>query len=47
MDITYNEMYARFINKEITEEIWIEFCQKVFDMILVENKEVFVRLKFR
>jgi hypothetical protein len=43
----YEEMYAKFKSGEITKEAWLEYCQALFDQILEQHKEVFVRLKFR
>jgi hypothetical protein len=43
----YEIMFRKFQNNEITETEWREFCGKVLDKVLEENREVFVRLKFR
>jgi hypothetical protein len=42
--MTYEQMYAAFLNKEITAEVWYEYCYAQLDIIMTANKDVFVRL---
>jgi len=42
---TYYINYQRFLNGLMSESDWIEFTKQVFDEILEENKETFVRFE--
>jgi len=41
----YVTKFLQFRNSEITEEIWLKFCDELFQQIVVESKDVMVRLK--
>jgi hypothetical protein len=43
----YNEMWSKFQNGTISEAVWVEFCDALLDEILIEHKDVFIRLKYR
>ena len=43
----YNEMFNKFVRKEITEKEWQAFCFVMLGEMMEENKDVFVRLKNR
>jgi hypothetical protein len=45
----YNEMLTKYRAGEISEEVWIEFCNEVLDEILSEPEvqAVLARLKAR
>jgi hypothetical protein len=45
--MSYEEMYKKFINCEITEEEWRQYCWDTLKVILMENIDVFKRLKDR
>ena len=47
MQNEYDIMFRKFQTGQITETEWREFCGKILDAVLEENKETFVRLKFR
>jgi hypothetical protein len=47
MQNEYDIMFRKFQTGQITETEWREFCGKILDAVLEENKEIFVRLKFR
>jgi len=47
MTTQYNEMFAKFQNGQITEKVWFDFCFEILSQIMEDNKDVFVRLKFR
>ena len=47
MQNEYDTMFRKFQTGEITETEWRDFCVKILDKVLEENKEIFVRLKFR
>lgn len=47
MNEQYDIMFAKFKTGQITEQQWREFCNTLMDQILVQNTDVFVRLKFR
>jgi len=44
---TYNEMFKKFQTGQISKEVWIEFCDRIFEEILKKNQEIFVRMKYR
>jgi hypothetical protein len=41
----YDNMYSKFVQGDITEQVWKDYVDVIFDLILEENKEVLVRLK--
>lgn len=41
----YYRWYNKFLNGEITEKEWVEYCHYVLDLLLEENKDVLIRLK--
>jgi len=43
----YDEMFAKYNAGEISVEAWRKFCNEFMDLILEQNKDVFIRLKFR
>ena len=47
MQNEYAIMFRKFQNNEITETEWREFCDKMMDKALADNKDVFERLKVR
>ena len=47
MKTEYEIMFEKFQTGRITETEWREFCDKILDKVLEDNREVFQRLKFR
>ena len=43
----YYEMYAAVQRGEITQEAWVDYCMKLLADIMEDNKDVFIRLKYR
>ena len=43
----YYTMLDKVERKEITQEQWYTFCVSILQVIMEENKDVFVRLKDR
>ena len=43
----YKFMWAQFQNGFISEEAWIEFCNKLLVQMLEDSKDVLIRLKYR
>ena len=43
----YYEMFAKVQSGIISEETWKEYCFKLLDEVLEDNKDVFIRLKNR
>ena len=41
----YKIMYFLFRHKLISEKRWRKYCDKIFNRLLIENTEVFIRLK--
>jgi len=41
----YQRMYEGFKAEVITVREWEEYCEYLFDLHLIEAKEVFIRLK--
>jgi hypothetical protein len=41
----YKIMYFLFRHKLISEKRWKKYCKKIFNRLLIENTEVFIRLK--
>ena len=44
---SYNDMYAKALSGEITQDVWFEYCFRILSQIMEENKDVFIRLKNR
>lgn len=44
---SYNDMYAKALSGEITQDVWFEYCFRILSQIMGENKDVFIRLKNR
>lgn len=42
---TYDIMYHKFKNKEITEKEWTDFCQKHLEKLLVAYTDILIKLK--
>ena len=40
-------MYAAVQRGEITQEAWVDYCMKLLADIIEDNKDVFIRLKYR
>lgn len=45
MQELYNEMWHAFQHGEITQEEWFNFCNAIFDQLLIEFEDSLVRLK--
>jgi len=43
----YKFMWDQFQNGFISEEVWIEFCDKILVQMLEDSKDVLIRLKNR
>jgi len=43
--MTYKEMYLAFQEGQITPQEWYELCLAILTEKMVENKDVFLRLK--
>lgn len=43
----YNTIYKMFQNGQISEKVWHRYCRMIMHKILVENRDVWVRLKNR
>jgi hypothetical protein len=43
----YYTMLEKFERKEITQQRWYEFCALILEVLMDENKDVFIRLKNR
>ena len=43
----YEFMWVQFQNGFISQEVWIEFCDKILVQILEDSKDVLIRLKNR
>ena len=41
----YKIMYFLFRHKLISKKRWKKYCNKIFNRLLIENTEVFIRLK--
>jgi hypothetical protein len=47
MQNEYEINFNKFRNNEISETEWREFCDKMMDKALADNKDLFERLKVR
>lgn len=45
MQELYNEMWYAFQRGEITQEVWLDFCNAVFEQLLAEIEDSLIRLK--
>lgn len=43
----YKIMFFLVKHKLISEKRWRNYCDKIFDKILIENADVFKRLKYK
>ena len=43
----YQQMQQQFQTGQITEQQWKDFCMTVLEKLMVQNKDVFERLKVR
>jgi hypothetical protein len=43
----YSEMFQKAKDGTISQEIWFEYCSKILDQKLEDNKNVLQRLKAR
>lgn len=45
MQELYNEMWHAFQRGEITQEVWLDFSNAVFEQLLTEIEDSLIRLK--
>ncbi len=45
--MTYNQMRTAFLRGDITEQQWQDYCFVELQRVMLENVDVFIRLKDR
>ena len=39
---SYDDMYAKALSGEITQDVWFEYCFRMLNHIMRDNKDVFI-----